>query len=97
MRKTVFALTASAAFALAGCSQHAQNETAEAGEAVAADANATAQAATNDVDAAADAALGSAEQSIDGAGRAVANGSARAADATGNAMIDAGHALKNSH
>ena len=54
MKKTLLPLVAVAALGLAACSQNAQNETAEAADAVAADANATMGEAADDVRAAFD-------------------------------------------
>lgn len=73
-------IMAAAAIGLAACSPNAQNESAEAAEAITADANATMGEAINDTDAAADQAFGAAENAIDGAGVKIGN----VADAAGN-------------
>lgn len=90
---TTFVLATAAA--LAACSPSAQNETAEAGNAIGADVSATTENAINDVDAATDDALGSAEATMDNAGESIENGTDRAAEATGEALTDAGNSLKN--
>lgn len=77
------ATTAFAVIAVLGmtaCSPKAQNETAEAADAIAADANATMSEAVNDTDAASDQAFGAAENAIDSAGQKIDN----VADAVGN-------------
>ena len=61
---------------LAACSQKAQNETAEAADTMAADANATMGEAVNDIDAATDSALGAAGNSMDAAGDKIDNAAA---------------------
>ncbi len=73
-------IMAAAAIGLAACSPNAQNESAEAAEAITADANATMGEAINDTDAAADQAFGAAENAIDRAGVKIGN----VADAAGN-------------
>ncbi|OQW80070.1 MAG: hypothetical protein BVN32_01755 [Proteobacteria bacterium ST_bin14] len=73
-------IMAAAAIGLAACSPNAQNESAEAAEAITADANATMSEAINDTDAAADQAFGAAENAIDRAGVKIGN----VADAAGN-------------
>ncbi len=73
-------IMAAAALGLAACSPNAQNESAEAAEAITADANATMSEAINDTDAAADQAFGAAENAIDRAGVKIGN----VADAAGN-------------
>ncbi|WP_375420949.1 hypothetical protein [uncultured Sphingomonas sp.] len=75
-----FLIPAIAALALAGCSQKSQNESAEAGDAIAADANATTRNAVQDVDAASDAALGSAEATMDNSGARIEAGAERTGD-----------------
>ncbi|OYY66019.1 hypothetical protein [Sphingomonas sp. 28-62-11] len=77
---TTIALMAAATIGLAACSPTAQNETAEAAEAITADANATMGEAINDTEAAADQAFGAAENAIDRAGQKIGN----VADAAGN-------------
>ncbi|MCC2979899.1 MULTISPECIES: hypothetical protein [unclassified Sphingomonas] len=94
------------AAALGACSPKAQNETAEAANAVGSDVSATTENAVDDVDAATDEALGSAEATLDNAGakaergadragNAISNSADRAADATGEALTDAGNSLKD--
>ncbi len=73
-------IMAAAVIGLAACSPNAQNESAEAAEAITADANATMGEAINDTDAAADQAFGAAENAIDRAGVKIGN----VADAAGN-------------
>lgn len=75
-----FALIAMAAIGVAACSPTAQNETAEAAEAITADANATMTEAVKDTEAAADQAFGAAENAIDSASVKIGN----VADAPGN-------------
>ncbi|OYX37691.1 MULTISPECIES: hypothetical protein [unclassified Sphingomonas] len=77
---TTIALMAAATIGLAACSPTAQNETAEAAEAITADANATMGEAINDTEAAADQVFGAAENAIDRAGQKIGN----VADAAGN-------------
>lgn len=77
---TKVTIMAAAAIGLAACSPNAQNESAEAAEAITADANATMAEAINDTDAAADQAFGAAENAIDRAGAKIGN----VADAAGN-------------
>jgi hypothetical protein len=95
-----------AAAALAACSPNTADETAQAGNAIAADASATTANAVDDVDAATDRALDDAGTAIDNAGTrlesgadragaAISNGADRAADATGAAMRDAGNRIEN--
>lgn len=99
------ALIATAAM-LAACSQNAQDQTAQAGNAVGADISATTSNAVSDVDAATDSALGSAEATFDNAGtniergadragQSIENGTDRAAHAAGEALTDAGNSLKH--
>ena len=75
-----YALLATASIGVAACSPTAQNETAEAAEAITADANATMSEAVKDTEAAADQAFGAAENAIDSAGVKIGN----VADATEN-------------
>ncbi|MBX3592892.1 hypothetical protein [Sphingomonas sp.] len=90
MKRVLLPLAAVAALGLAACSEKAQNETAEAAEAVGADANATMTEAANDVESATDRALGSAENAIDRAGNAIDSG----ADKVDNAADAAETELK---
>lgn len=74
---------------LAACSPRAQNETADAADAITADANATMQTAAKDVDAASDRAFGAATNVAQPVGNAidaaVARGKAKAARPIGGA------------
>jgi hypothetical protein len=101
--KVIFA-TGAAALALAACSPDTRNESAEAGNAIAADTGATTRNAVDDVDAATDRALGDAgaamdnsgariEAGADRAGVAIEKGADRAAAATGEALRDAGNRI----
>jgi len=79
---------------IAACSPTAQNETVEAGQAIAADANATMNEAISDVDAATDKALGAAQARIDNASDAISNATDKARDHVGNTLESAGAAIK---
>ncbi|GAA0667742.1 hypothetical protein GCM10009102_17280 [Sphingomonas insulae] len=85
MKRLLFLAAVPLALGAAACSQNAQNETAEAGNAIAADTEATTRNAVSDVDAATDQAFGSAERSLDNAGERID----AAADRTGD-RLDAG-------
>ena len=87
----ILPLAAMALIGLGGCSPKAQNETAEAANTIAADANATMGSAINDVDAASEQAFGAAENKIDHAGDTIAN----AADDAGDKIDRAGKAARN--
>jgi len=87
MKKTLLPLAAIAALGLAACSQNTQNETAQAADAIAADANATMSEAAGDVEAATDGALSSAENAADRAGAAIDRAGERA-DAAANRAGD---------
>ena len=89
MKRALLPLTAIAALGLAACSEQAQNETAEAANAIGADANATMGEAVQDVEAATDRALGAAENAADDLGNAIDSG----ADKAGNAVEAAGDEL----
>lgn len=80
MKRAILAVAALGLFSLAACSEKAKNETAEAADAVPADAEQTGRDAVNDVDAASDAAFDSAENKMDQIGGAADN----AADAGGD-------------
>jgi hypothetical protein len=93
---------AAAALALSACSDKAQNETSEAAESIAADANATMGEAIDDVEAASDRAFNAAENGLDRAGNAIGNATddaGRAADRgareTGEELEEAGNDLQN--
>jgi hypothetical protein len=94
MRK-MFALPLAglALLAVAACSPKAQNETAEAADTVAADANATMVQASNDVEAASDRAFGAGEARIDNGAEAIGNAADRGKHATGEAMRDMGNEI----
>ncbi|MDQ2878749.1 MAG: hypothetical protein M3R41_06710 [Pseudomonadota bacterium] len=99
MRKTIIlpaaiAFAIAAAMGLAACSPKAQNETSEAADTVAADANATMQEATNDTQAATDNAMGAAEASMDNAGAALDNAASAGKHQTGQTLKDAGNAIE---
>ncbi len=79
-RTTTIALMAMAVIGLAACSPKAQNETAEAADAISADANATMTEAVNDTEAASDKAFGATENAMDSASDKIGN----VADAVGN-------------
>ena len=89
MKRALLPLAAIAALGLAACSEQAQNETAEAANAIGADANATMGEAVQDVEAATDRALGAAENAADDLGNAIDAG----ADKAGNAVEAAGDEL----
>ena len=106
MKKTIALVTVlTVAMGLAACSPKAQNETAEAGNAVLSDVNATAAGAVDTVDAATDNAIDAPENSMDRMGTAADNAADKAARAagtaadrmkaaTGEAMTDTGNAMK---
>ena len=82
MKKAIFAsLALAAGLALAACSEKAQDETAEAANAVATDVETTTEEAVNDIDAATDDALSGAENSMDNAADATENAADNATDA----------------
>ncbi|WP_374146480.1 hypothetical protein [Sphingomonas sp. 28-63-12] len=78
------ALFATAAIGLSACSPKAQNETAEAADAITADANATMMEAKNDTEAASDQAFGAAENAMDRGSEKLDN----IGDAVGNEIED---------
>ena len=86
----ILPLIALAALGLAACSPKAQNEVAEAANAVEADANATGAKAVDDTDAA----LGAAESRIDNAGAVLSNKADRVTDKTGAALKDIGNEIE---
>jgi hypothetical protein len=92
MKKT-FVLLFAASVSLAACSQRAQDESAQAVDTTAADANATMRTAANSTEAAADKAFGSAEATLDNAGDAIGNAADKAKDKTGQALKDAGNTV----
>ena len=90
MKRALLPLAAVAALGLTACSDKAQNEAAEAANAIGADVNATMGEAVQDVETATDSALGAAENSADSIGNTVSEG----ADKVGNAVDAAGNELK---
>ena len=88
MTKALFPIAILVALGLSACSPKAQNETAEAANTIASDANATMAEAVKDTDAAANQAFGAAENSMD-------NASAKIGKATKDAKADAAGALKD--
>ena len=94
MKKFALSIAAVAALGLAACTQNAQNETAEAGNAIAADANATMGEAIDDIDTATDNALGAAEATADQAGQSIENGADAVGAAASNATAEAGQELE---
>lgn len=94
MRK-MFALPLAglALIAVAACSPKAQNETAEAADTVAADANATMVQAANDTEAAADRAFGAGEAMIDNGASAIGNAADKGKHAAGQAARDMGNEI----
>jgi hypothetical protein len=94
MRKSILvSLAAVAALSMTACSQKAANETSEAADAVAADANATMSSAASDVHNATDAAFGSAETHMDRAADAMGNAADKAKTKTGAALRDMGNEI----
>lgn len=83
-------MLAAAALGLAACSDKAQNEAAEAANAVGTDIENTADAAVDTVDNA----LDGAGNAMDNAGEATENAAEGAANATGNALTEAGNEVK---
>ena len=81
--RIILPVTVLAALGLAACSPKAQNETAEAANAIAGDANATAAKAIDDTDAA----LGAAESRMDNAGAVLSN-------KAGETLKDAGNEIE---
>jgi hypothetical protein len=92
--KTRILLSIIAVAALSACSPKAQNETAEAADTIAADANATMAEGVSDVNAAADKAFGSAEATMDNGAAAIGNATDDARLKTGEAMKDAGNVIE---
>lgn len=90
MKRALLPLAAVAALGLAACSDRAQNEAAEAANAIGADANATMGEAVQDVQDATESALGTAENAADSLGNTVSAG----VDKVGNAVEAAGDELK---
>lgn len=88
-------LALAATLGLAACTPAAQNETAEAVDTVAADANATTTEAIEDTDAATAQTLGEGESRLDNAAAVIGNGIDRAKDKTGKAMEDLGNDIQD--
>jgi len=95
MKKFLILPIALAAAGLTACSPAAKNETAEAADTIAADANATMEETIKDTDAATDNALGAAEATLDNGAAAVGGATDKALDKTGQAMKDAGNAIED--
>jgi ABC-type glycerol-3-phosphate transport system substrate-binding protein len=96
MKKSiVVSMMLAASLGVAACSETAQDESAEAANAVATDVETTTEEAVDSIDAATDNALDATAAAADNAGDAVANGAAAAANATGDALIEAGEEVKN--
>lgn len=95
MKKTI-ALVAvlAASMGLAACSPKAANETAEAGNAMMSDVNATTADAMNTVDAATDNAMGAIENTADAAGNKIESAADKMKAATGDAMSTAGNKME---
>ncbi|MBA4048097.1 MAG: hypothetical protein C0476_06095 [Sphingomonas sp.] len=96
MTKRAAATAFAIASLLTACSPAARNETAEAGEAIAADANATMREAVSDIDAASDKAFGAAENAIDSVGNSIDAATAQGKAKTSEALRDAADAIEGS-
>ena len=85
MKKSILAsMILAGSLGLVACTDNAQNESAEAANAVATDVETTTDEALNSIDAAANDALANVEAAAE-----------NAADATGNALVEAGEEVKN--
>lgn len=93
-KSTLLPLALMGALSLAACGENARNETGEAADAIAADANSTMHEAARDVEAATDSALQSAENAIDRTGQAFENGADRAEAESAEARRAAGEELE---
>ena len=91
MRKFVYPVAILTALALGACSPKAKNETSEAANTMAADANATMAKAAGDVDAA----FGAAENGIDAAGNKVDKATKDAKGAAGATLKDMGNEIQD--
>ena len=96
MIKRAAATALAIASLLAACSPAAQNEAAEAADAIAADANATMREAVSDIDAASDKAFGAAENAIDSVGNSIYAATAKGKAKTSEALRDAADAIEGS-
>ncbi len=90
----ILATTAAAALGLAACSENAQDQTAQAANAVASDVETTTGEAVDDLDAATDSALGSAERGLDEMGESIENGADATGRAVGNTTAAAGREMQ---
>lgn len=88
---SIIAIAAAGVLSISACGPKAQNETAEAADAIAADANATMGEAVNDVDAATDQALGAAENTLDDAGNKIDS----AKDSAGEDLKNVGNEIED--
>ena len=90
----ILALTGAAAISLAACSENSRTQTEQAADAIAADAKATTQNASDDVEAATARALNSAENTIDRAGDRAAVQADRAGDNIDRGLDRAGDKIE---
>jgi len=81
------------AIGLAACSPKPQNETAEAADAITADANATMSEAAEDVDAAGDRALGGVDNAVDAVGNTIDDATEKGKEKASQSLRDAGNAI----
>lgn len=93
MKKLAARFALALAIGLAACSPTAQNETAEAADAITADANATMSEATRDVDAASDRALGGLDNAVDTVGNTIDDATAKGKDKASQGLRDASNAI----
>lgn len=93
MKKLAALLALPLAIGLAACSPKAQNETAEAADAITADANATMSEATKDVDAAGDRVLGGMDNAVDTVGNTIDDATARGKEKASQGLRDASNAI----
>ena len=81
------------AICLAACSPKAQNETAEAADAITADANAAMSEAAADVDAAGDRALGGMDNATDSVGNSIDDATEKGKEKASQSLRDANNAV----
>ncbi|MBA3879274.1 MAG: hypothetical protein C0500_06125 [Sphingobium sp.] len=81
------------AIGLAACSPKAQNETAEAADAITADANAAMSEAAADVDAAGDRALGGMDNAMDSVGNSIDDATEKGKEKASQSLRDASNAV----
>lgn len=93
MKKLAALLALPLAIGLAACSPKAQNETAEAADAITADANATMSEATKDVDAAGDRVLGGMDNAVDTVGNTIDDATAKGKEKASQGLRDASNAI----